>query len=257
MRNYIKAFLATALIVLASPAAAGVTQIVGSGTGGNIGTNTAASGTTLIITTNVTVPSGSLIVVGMGLRAATLWTTCVDSAANTYTLSSKLGAAGASGALAWSYTANSLASGGTITCTSGASTAAKGATAAAFTGVNSTPRDAASAAPTNGTSTTPTVGPTGTLSCPAGGNCEVLIGFYITLATVNTTEDAAFTSLGSTTANASNTHMAFKFATTNAAVTYAPTNATSGAWIANLDAYIGDGVGGASAKNRSLIGVGN
>lgn len=257
-----KRLLSLALIAwgaLSLPASAGLTQIVGSGTGGNIGSNTIGSGgTTIVITTNAAAAAGSLIVVGMGIRAGSTWTSCTDSASNTYTISANKTGTGVTAGQAWSVLGSTLASGGTITCTN-SNTSSKSAIALAFNNPDAAPRDAASATPTSGSSTTPTVGPTGTLSCPAvSGNCEVLTAFFIYSPTASVTEDAAFTNAGTLTANASNTHMAFKLVTVNTAVTYSPTNANSGAWASTLEGFIGvsGGGGGTTFHGLSAMGAG-
>ncbi len=255
-----KSLLAISVLsVLAGPAYAGIAQIVGSGTGGNIGSNTNNTTSPIVITTNVSVPAGSLIVVGLGLRANNSFSSCSDSAGNTYS-TPVMKQASQTTAYCYSYTTNTLSSGGTISAASSV-TNSRGAIALAFSGSDPTPLDAASATPTTATSTAVSVGPTGTLACPSpsgGGNCEVLVGIFSDSNIGTVTEDAAFTNAGTVTTSSANTHMAFRLVTTNSAVTYAPTASGGGTYAAMLQAFkSATGGGGATVQNRSLLGVGN
>lgn len=254
----LRAFAAAALLLaLVSPASAGIAQIVGSGTGGNIGTQQNNSTSPIVITTNTSVPAGSLIVVGLGMRANNTFSSCTDSAGNTYSAPTNKQAS-QSTAYSYSVTSSTLASGGTISCASG-STLSRGAIALAFSGSDPTPLDAASATPTTGTGTAVSVGPTGTLACPTpsgGGNCEVLVGVFSDQNIGTVTEDAAFTNAGTLTTISANTHVGFKFVTTNTAVTYAPTASGGGTWSALLPAFISASGGGGGTVFHGLSAIG-
>lgn len=229
------------LLIFSVPAYSAVALINGGGTGGLLASGTNNSTITTVVTaaTTVDAPIGSLITIGLGVRTgASTYTGCVDTAGNTYsTPINKSSGGGESASFSYALTTIDLPIGSTFTCTS-AATGSKGIMVAAFSGAAASPLDAASATPTAGNGTAVSVGPTGTLACPASGNCEVLIGFFATFAAASVTEDAAFTTFGSLTANASNTHMAYKIVAVNTAITYAPTNATSGFWAAFLEAFV-------------------
>lgn len=240
---------------LNGPALAGITQITGSGTGGAIGTaNAAAGGTTVVVTTNVAVPPGSLIAIALGVRTAGSYSGCTDSAGNTYATPLNKTTTGQTTSTTYSYTTVNLPSGGTITCTS-PNTSNKGMIAAAFSATDSSPLDAASATPTNGSGTTISVGPTGTLACPSvSGNCELLFAAWSDLGIGTITEDANFTNLGTQTGNSGNTHAAFKLVTANTAVSYSAGNTTSNNWAAYLQAFkAATGGGGPTLQGGTLL----
>jgi len=255
----IRRLLATIAILtaLAAPAQAGVAIIAGSGTGGQLANGTSTGTTTVVGTTTASVSAGSLIVVGVGIRNINFTSACTDTAGNTYTLAVNKGVGGGDAVIYYSYTTSVLSSGATITCTN-SNTSGKGLIAVAFSGSDPTPLDAATPVGTTGSGTAISVGPTGTLSCPTpsgGGNCEALVGFYQTSATAATTEDAAFTDLGTLTANSSNVHMGYKLVTANTAITYAPTNTNSGTWVAVLGAFK-SATGALTVHNLSSAGAG-
>lgn len=245
-----------AWVALSGPVSAGIAQIVGSGTGGSIGTaNAASGGTTVVVTTNTSVPAGSLIVVALGVRVVNgTYSGCADSAGNTYaTPLNKTAPLAQATSTTYSYTTSTLNSGGTITCTS-PNTSNKGMVVAAFSGTDPSPLDAASATPTNGNNSTIAVGPTSTLACPSTtGNCELLFAAWSDGNIGTITEDAAFTNLGTQTGNSGNTHAAFQLVTSNSAISYSAANSSSGNWAAYLQAFKAATGGGTTLQGGMLL----
>jgi hypothetical protein len=228
------------LAALAAPAQAGITQIVGSGTGGAVGTGNITGNATLAITTNVTIPAGSLIVLVTGVVGNSGTTSCTDNAStpNTYTLNwvgntSNNRTAG----YAYSYTGFNLPSGSTITCVF-ALTGGKSIIASAWAGADSAPFDSASPTFGRNTGTAVSIGPSGTLACPAtSGNCELSVGLLATTSWSGITEDSNFTSLGSDNTNLLGLNAAFRLVATNSPVTYAPTLSSSGVWAGWMPSF--------------------
>lgn len=221
------------MLALSVPAAAGITQIVGGGTGGNVGLNQVGTGgTTITVTTDTTIPVGSLVVLGISLRAISGISSCTDNAStsNTYTLNWVGATTTTTTGYAYSVTGFSLPAGSIITCTF-TSTAQKGMIATAWNNPDPTPFDSASPTFNRNTGTAISIGPSGTLACPATtGNCELLFGVWTTSTSISPiTEDAAFTDMGTITSQAF-LHVAVRLVTTNTPVSYAATAGSSSAW---------------------------
>lgn len=215
-----------AAILLCAPAHAAITQVSGSGTGGNIGNVVGSGASSYVITTNVSVPAGSLIVVGGSVRTtAANMTGCSDSAGNTYAApSNRAAASNTDVGMTYSILGTTLPSGGTITCTTSSTTNFM-AYASAWAGVASSGTlDPATPTSGIGTATNMAAGPSGTLAFP--GTTELIVGFAAPFSSGGITEDAAFTSLGTNTGTAVG-HMGYKIVSSNAAITYTPVNASS------------------------------
>lgn len=254
MKRFIAAL---ALLLSFSAPSYAIAIIAGTDTGGALGHGFSSGSTTVALTTTATVPSGSLIVVMCAGGNLTI-TAASDSAGNTYT-----------GVLATSYlspravrefysfSTNSLASGSTITCTTNSSSGQKTVVAAAFSGLSATPLDAASVNQ-NGTSTTYTTGPTGTLAYPGGTNGEVLLGVVQPGISIAPSNDASFVNLG-TYSNGSGTQaptaFGYKIVSSSTPITYAPSG-SSAAYVGQLGAFIGNGTSATTFHGLSSIGAG-
>lgn len=251
--------LALSFALIAPAQAASITQIIGSGTGGNIGSSTVGSGgLTLSLTTNVTVPIGGFIVVGILQRSSGGSPTgCSDSAGNTYSISAQTFNTNVGAAICYAPVTTALSSGGTITMTHSSTSPAKAIQAAAFNNVvSSSPLDGAVATAT-ASSTAIGVGPTGTLACQGGSvtACELIftVSSIGNLGTI--TESSGFTSLGDQPTNASG-HFAFELVGATTPVTYAATNTLSGTLANQMAAFKAALGGGAAVCTRALLGVG-
>lgn len=235
-----------ALISANSALATGFAPISATISGGCIASGCVASGSNngsanvTSSSTTVDIPIGSLVFFVASIRANANFT-CSDTAtggSNTYTTVSVNNTSGQGTTSCWSVTTRDLPIGSTFTGTQ-ASTSAKGILVAAFSGAASSPLDAASPAGTSGASADPSVGPSGTWTCPGGSNCSLQIGLYSTSVTLSvSTESAGFTPLGSETATTSGSlHFAYQIVSVTTATTYAPVNATSGNWAAQLRGF--------------------
>lgn len=255
----ILALTALAWWALSAPAFAALTQIAGSGQGGAVGFAYGAAGTTQPATLNTTVPVGSLLVVSATIRATGSGqsvSSCADSQGNTYTAS---GANVVNNTVSsrqfWSILTTALTTSDTVTCTYSNSVARKAVTLLALSGSDASPVDASSTS-ANGNSTTIAAGPTGTLSCPGTGNCEVIVAAtgYDGGTDIFTAEGSGFTTLHN---GGADTHTAFQIVTSNSAITYSPAvTAVSRSWAVTLMGYKSDGIGGVTAHSLSLLGAG-
>jgi hypothetical protein len=209
----------------------------------SIGTNTGTGVNAVAITVGAGgVPAGALIVVGVSdSSTANTLCNCTDTAGNTYTkfagfLNNAMGIM----AVYYAFNATALVNGNTITATLGQT--GKNAAISAFycTGVqtSSDPRDA-NATGTSSTSTTPSVGPTGT---PVSGG-ELFVGFVATDGTSADTftqdsTNAAYTNFpvraGIAGAGGPTIAGGAFIQSTAAALTYAPTLGTSRDWATKL-----------------------
>lgn len=264
MRKYLAlclgAFLALSLI--SGPAfATGFAVINGGGTGGNIALGSRVSGSTTITSpaSTVDVPVGSLVEVACAELPTSAGATAVtDSAGNTYTpnITSQANAAAGTLSRAWLVTTHDAPIGTTWTCTS-ASTNIRGIEVLAFSGPAASPFDAASVSPTTGTTTTATIGPTGTLACPGGiANCELIITALIhDNITGQTGLTSGFTDAGCDGGNGTNLCMAYGIFSATTAQSFSTTNGAGGAWALMLDAYKA-ATGATPVCKRTLLGVG-
>jgi hypothetical protein len=257
VKRFIALFAAFCLSV--SPAFAGITQIVGTGTGGNIGaagSNTASQTVTIATSGAVSVPTGSLVVVTVGYRGTTT-TGCKDNANNTsFTAGTNFTAGGWSVQVyyyivgATAYTSGTT----TITCTAGAAQN-MAIIASAWSGAAATPYDVGATA--NATSVAPnSVGPTATLACNTTAG-ELVIGSMTNGSGVAfSSEGSGFTSMG-TLASQQETHSAYQIVNSNAAVTYAPSYAASSTWLGRVDTFKATSCVAAAGKGGLLLtGVG-
>lgn len=241
MKRFLALFLAGLLV--ATPAFAGFAPISATLTGGCIASGCVASGSVnglANVTSSVTtvdIPIGSLVFIALSIRSNVNFT-CSDSAGNTYTVVSVNNASGQGSTSCWSRTTIDLPIASTFTGTQ-ASTTAKGILVGAFSGsAASTTLDPASPTGTTGASATPSVGPSGTWTCIGGTNCSLQIGMYTTSATLSVSSDSGFTSLGSEPSTAAGSlHFAYQIVSVTTATTYAPVNATSGNWAAQLRGF--------------------
>lgn len=257
MKMGFKAALIAALLCFSAPAFAQVAIIAGSDTGGGLGHAFSSGSTTVVATTTAAVSSGNLIV-AMPVAGATLtWTSCSDSASNTYTAAFANTLTGTNAVrMFYSRTANTLPSGGTITCTANSASSLKTLVTVAFSNIVVSPLDASSAATTQPTAaTTYATGPTGTLTYPGGTNAEVVVG-YVRPSTNNApTNDPSFTDLGVFN-NAGGTQAAaafgYKIVSANTAITYSPTG-SSAAYVGNLGAFIGSGGAAPTLQGGTLL----
>lgn len=241
-------------VALCTPAYAGLTQIIGTGTGGNIGLHTSTSATTEAMTVNVAVAAGSMVIIGTDIRTGQT-NSCTDSEGNSYSSRADL-QNGLAGVRFFFNPAiiTALTTSDTITCTFAQNTANKGVVALAFSNANATQPDASSVTAT-GSSTIFAAGPTGTLGCPGGGaNCEVVIALsgYANNPTVFT-EDIGFTSAG----NILFGRIAFSIKSASTAVSYAPLmTMSSGQWVVDLAGFEAASSGGLVYHGLSSAGAG-
>lgn len=254
------------LLALELPAqAVGITIINGGGTGGSIASNTQNTGVGLTITSSastVDIPIGSLVHIGIWLRALVVYTGCTDTAGNTIPLPSQKGAS--SGGLVGSggfITTIDEPIGTTWTCTS-TSTAAKGINVTAFAAVASATPDTAgfpvtTAAGTNGGTTAISIGPSGTWTCPGGTNCSLQIVSWGNSVNPSVTEASGFTTLANLNTNNGFLHEAYQIVSVTTATTYAVTNATAGNWAGILMGFASTSGGAAPVCTLGTLGVGS
>lgn len=252
-----KAALIAALLCFSAPAFAQVAIIAGTDTGSGLGHAFASGSLTVVATTTATVPSGNLIVAMPAASGTLTWTGCSDSASNTYTAAFANTITGTNTIrMFYSRIANTLTSGGTITCTANSGSGAKTLVTVAFSNIISSPLDASSAATTQAVAaTTYTIGPTGTLTYPGGTNAEVVIGYVKPNATAAPTNDASFTDLGTFSGGGgtqADAVFGYKIVSASTAITYAPTG-TSAAYVGNLGAFIGTGGSGPTLQGGTLL----
>lgn len=251
------------LVATSTPAFAGFAPISATLTGGCIASGCIASGSVnglANVTSSVTtvdVPIGSLVFIALSIRANVNFT-CSDSVGNTYTTVSVNNASGQGSTSCWSRTTIDLPIASTFTGTQ-ASTAAKGILVGAFSGsASSTTLDPASPTGTTGASANPSVGPSGTWTCVGGTNCSLQIGMYTTSATLSvSSESSGFTSLGSEPSTAAGSlHFAYQIVSVTTATTYAPVNATSGNWAAQLRGFEAASSGFSPVPSTPTLGAG-
>lgn len=209
---------------------------------------------TLVVTAALTCPSSVTFTNGQAVTGTSI--TAGTTISGTCTLSGGTGTCTTVGD-AGTPTSETVTVSSTVTGTYSSTTGGKTQILVAFSNPAASPFDAASTTATGTGTGAISVGPTGTLACPGGGaGCEVLVA-NLTYNIVGTpTEDAAFTSLGSTASGAF-IHAAYKIVSSVTAVTYAPSlTGASGTWGALLQGFEGTGAVAASADNRLLLGVG-
>jgi len=172
--------LALGFCLWAAPAFAGIAIISGTATNGAQTAITFNAGTALALQPTSSIPSGSLVLMFMsnntGGSATTGWN-CADTKSNTYHNVGGPSAVTAAGVETnWSFLTSGLTTSDTVTCTQISGPSGIAGQMAAFSGVASQDSVATpSGFSTTTSSTSITVGPSGTLNSPCPGTgCALL-----------------------------------------------------------------------------------
>jgi hypothetical protein len=255
--------LITAFCLIAQPAWAGWTVVTGGGAGGTIGTATGGAVVAMTFTVSATVPVGSLVVIGVAIRSNSQDITgCVDTSGNTYARAGTLQTGGtiASETVYYAYVGTALTNGvSTITCTQSVANSQNRLYAMAFTGAQTPTANNYDLNQSVGSTSASTLGPlpaTGALGCNSTNGNLLFVDVSASNAITVTAESTGFTNV--VTENTfQGTHIAYQITSTNASVTYNPTETQpSGQYEAQITNFKAASCNASTSHGLLLRGVG-
>ena len=245
MKRLIAFIFAGCLAFVPFHARAAIAQIGG----GTLGSGSSVT-TSLTIVTTADIPPGSLVDIGFISRSGSAAISSVnDTVSNTYNITTAGTYISGRYGHAWSFTANDIPLGTTITLTMTASSAAS-AGLNAFSGVSSSPLDV-NYNLSSQTGASISLGPTATL---AQAN-EVAIAVMGVAAVATFTETSGFTSANTFSASGIG-HIAFNIVAVTTAITYTATQSVSQGYGGAILTFKAAAGGASGAPSLTTLGVG-